>query len=212
MCASSPYFKALLAGPLRVSATEKLIIIESVNGGTLHALIEFCYTGHLHIDDDNVDDLIGAASLLQCHRVEEMCADYLMGQLDTGNCLGLWQLAVQYELTRLKAAAMQLILNDFDVVITTDEFAHLHVDALRMLLAYDGIFVWSEEEIFEACIRWIMCDECGRSMYFGRLLVMATRLPQLKMEVRDVIVIPFVPILFIRSIVAVYAESCTVLL
>lgn len=181
LCAASPYFKALLAGPLSRSGRD-LVTIEAVTGATLRPLITFFYTGIIHIDDDCVDELIGAASMLQCHRVESMCADYLLATLDTTNCLGLWQLAVQYELVRLKKMALQLVLDDFDEVIATHEFYLLRVQALEMLLANDSIFVSNEGEVFEAIVRWIQYDELKRMHFFSRLLTVL-RLSQLKWAV-----------------------------
>lgn len=181
LCASSPYFRALLAGPLYESH-RTTITIESIGGGTLAAVIAYCYTGHIQLNDDNVDDVVAAATLLQCHRIEDLCTDYLLTTLGTGNALGLWQLAQQYELVRLKQPALQLVLDDFDDVIVTHEFDQLRPEALRMLLAHDALCVWSEEQVFEAMVRWVLGDEGRRSLHCGRLLEVV-RMAQLKRTV-----------------------------
>lgn len=126
LCAASPYFKALLVGPLSQSERNE-ITIETVGGATLSALIAFGYTGRICIDDANVDELLGAAVMLHCHSVERICADYLMATLDVTNCLGLWQLGVQYELGQLKERALELALNDFGDVSAMPEFYNLKV-------------------------------------------------------------------------------------
>lgn len=183
MCAASPYFKSLLTGPL-CDRDKNVITIDGIAGAELEAFIEFSYTGKIDINDDNVDDVVAAATMLQFGDVENMCEEFLLEQLTESNCLGLWQLGEQYELQAVKKAALDMVLHNFDSIVKIEEFYNLKVMGLQMLLANDDVFVFSEEDIFNAVVQWVQYDEEERIESFGKLMPYV-RVCQIKMTVSE---------------------------
>lgn len=171
-------------------ATKQEITIQGVSGDSLRALLTFCYTGAIFIDEDNVDDIVGAASLLAMARVERLCEKYYLQKLCRSNCLGLWQLANQYEFGELKKSALAIALEEFVFVMEEEEFLLLQPGAFEMLLANDGLYVQSEELVFYALTRWIDHDVEERQTLFEKLFKLV-RTNRIKSSVR------FWPILWV---------------
>lgn len=144
----------------------------------------FSYTGEIDINDNNVDDVVAAATMLQFDDVEDMCEDFLLDQLAETNCLGLWQLGAQYELQSLKKIALEMVLHNFDVIVKIEEFYNLKLMGLQMLLANDDVFVFSEEDIFNAVVQWVQYDEEERAGAFGKLMPYV-RVAEIKMKVSE---------------------------
>lgn len=70
-------------------AKKEEIEIHEVNPDALMWLIRYMYTSHIDIREDNVEDLLITARLLQLERVVEACCAYLKKQLHPSNCLGI---------------------------------------------------------------------------------------------------------------------------
>lgn len=64
-----------------IEATKQEVSIERVSGDALHVLLTFSYTGSIAIDEDNVDEIVGAASMLAMVRVELLCEQYLFAEI-----------------------------------------------------------------------------------------------------------------------------------
>lgn len=180
--ALSPYFRALLTSPLDES-TQDVIRIEEIDGQTLEQLIDFCYTGEILINDENVVDIIAAASKIELIPVEQLCDEYLTKHLCLTNCLSSWLLAEQYSLVNVRTIALNMVQFEFVDVINDDEFFNLNSDAVNILLANDELCVYSEEIIFNALISWIQFDGQIRSPLFPYLIKLV-RIEYIQMKVR----------------------------
>lgn len=56
--------------------TEKEIILSQISGDNLKQLIDFCYTGVIDINLENVYELLEAASQIQLTYIEMKCKEY----------------------------------------------------------------------------------------------------------------------------------------
>lgn len=182
---SSPYLKALLTNEMAEMIKEE-VTIKGIGGDSLRSLISFCYSGIISIDEDNVDDLVGAASLLCMTRVERLCEKYYLQKLCRDNCLGIWQLANQYELAELKKSANAMALEEFVFVSEKEEFLELQPKSIEVLLASDALYVYSEQLVFNALIRWTEHDEKERRTSFGKLIKLV-RMNRIRPAVRFII-------------------------
>lgn len=54
----------------------------------LGLMVEFFYTSMVEINEENVQDLLAVASLLQVQSVVDACCEFLRRQLTDENCLG----------------------------------------------------------------------------------------------------------------------------
>lgn len=208
---SSPFFRVLFASPPtggKDADGRPIFIIEQVNGDTLALLVEFCYSGKIAIDHGNVHAIHGAAVLLQLDELPKRCAKYVMDSLAPTNCLGIWrdernqglenvadtdrtfEMALQQlgnvvkeeELKTVPELAFEMALWHFKKVVQGNEFIHMDLGALVTFLSRDDINAHSEEEIFEAMMKWIWFDEVNRKSSFP-VLVKAVRLNHLKESV-----------------------------
>lgn len=56
---------------------------------TLQTLINYCYCGEITVTENNVQQLLPAAGLLQIQEIQDFCCEFLKKQLDSTNCLGI---------------------------------------------------------------------------------------------------------------------------
>ena len=54
----------------------------------MEAIVDFFYSGEIDISENNVQELLPVACLLQVQSVQKACCDFLERQLSTENCLG----------------------------------------------------------------------------------------------------------------------------
>jgi hypothetical protein len=74
------------------------------------------------------------------------------------------------------------LMNKFQLVTQGKEFQDLKIETLKLILENDEMYVYSEEEVFNAIIRWIEFDEEQRKCNFGAL-VSLVRVQQIKQTV-----------------------------
>lgn len=185
LSAASPYFSQQLAKSIRLhqSATNNVVVtINNVNGKQLQDLIAYCYTGCINITDANIDGIL-QLSALQCVTLQMHCHKYLLQTLNRSNCLNSWILANQYNFQTLKIRSNEILTNNFSHLINSHAFLNLHANIIKLILAKDDLYVYSEEVSFNALIRWIRYDEFKRRPLFAHLMPLV-RIGQLKMSVR----------------------------
>lgn len=146
------------------------IIIKDVDSNALKMLIDFIYTGHLTVTEDNVLNLLPASSLLQLIMVREICCKFLRNQLHPSNCLGIQKFADTHSCQELQICSLKYALDNFQKVSLTDEFLSLSYDGLISLISDNQLNVADEETVYDATIRWIKHDFKSRENYFSTLL------------------------------------------
>ncbi|KAK5974379.1 hypothetical protein GCK32_020053 [Trichostrongylus colubriformis] len=119
----------------------------NVDGPALEALVSFCYTGKIKINDVNVVSILPAACLLQLHEVQEMCCNFLKKKLNSSNCLGIRAFADTYSCRELRCCADKYILHNFQDVIGNEDFILLPVNQLLKLFSSDELRAKSEEDV-----------------------------------------------------------------
>lgn len=160
------------------------IKLQEIHGDALDALIDFCYTGRIEIDEWNALHLLQAASRMEFVAIETKCGDFLRKMVSVSNCLSIWtemELLIQFE--DLVNLAWTFIGDKFvDIVKCSKEFLELNTDYLLALLKRDDLKVCAEEQVFEALVKWVKHDPESRKCYVSELL-QAIRFTQIKQEV-----------------------------
>uniref|UniRef100_A0A1I7TK06 BTB domain-containing protein n=1 Tax=Caenorhabditis tropicalis TaxID=1561998 RepID=A0A1I7TK06_9PELO len=169
LSACSTYFLSMFTSQMSECYMRE-INIENIDPLTLEALIEFCYSGLISIDDSNVQDILPAACLLQLHEVQTACCEYLKKQLDPSNCLGIRAFADTHACKELLSSADEFALKNFSSVIGRDEFLFLTVDSLSSIIRSDRLNAASEEIVFSAVIQWVRHDIPKRKLHLPMLL------------------------------------------
>ena len=127
---------------------------------------------------NNVCSLLAGASLIQMTNVRQACVDFLNSSLRPSTCLGIQALADTYTCSDLLHLADEYIYQHFGEVASTDEYLRLSTDRLLSLLQREELRVRSEEQVFEAAMRWVRADLDEREQWLPDVLS-KVRLPLL---------------------------------
>ncbi|XP_055852727.1 kelch-like protein 18 [Episyrphus balteatus] len=172
-----PYFYAMFTNNMAESRIKE-ITMKEIEPCALESLINFAYSGTVRIDNQNVQSLMVGASFLQLNKVRDACADFLISRFNPHNVLGIRQFADSLACTQLVQSADKYINHNFSKVSDSEEFLTLNYDDLIDLIRRDELNVPTEENIFEACMRWVKYSEDKRSIVFPQVLS-RVRLPLL---------------------------------
>lgn len=173
LCATNEFFHGLLNFSSQADKQEKNEIVINVKGDVLESVIKCCYTGQIDINNDNIEDLLSAASFFLFPYLQKKCTEYLSGYgiLDATNCIGIFVLASRYMFQDMKNLAVPVICDSFLEVVECDEFNHLSRNELLEILASDHLSVDSERDVFNALVKWIQFDLDARRALFPELVV-----------------------------------------
>ncbi|XP_072446841.1 kelch-like protein 3 isoform X10 [Chiloscyllium punctatum] len=169
LAACSPYFCAMFTGDMAESKAKK-VEIKDIDGHTLSKLIDYIYTAEVEVNEENVQVLLPAASLLQLMDVRTACCDFLQSQLHPTNCLGIRAFADVHTCTELLDEANAYAEQHFPDVMLGEEFLSLNLDQVCSLISSDKLTVASEEKVFEAVISWIKYDKETRLDHMAKLM------------------------------------------
>lgn len=175
LAVSSPYFKAMFTSDLRESR-EARVCISEVSPWTLKRVIEYAYSGRIAITDENAQELLAAGSLFEYPDIVGACCEFLRRQLDHNNCLGIERFAQVHSCKELQTDAHKYTLENFSMVVKSDEFLELSPERLLIYISSDLIDVRKEEIVYDAVIRWVRYDLDDRSRHLTSLL-QQVRLP-----------------------------------
>ncbi|XP_046992359.1 actin-binding protein IPP isoform X1 [Schistocerca americana] len=183
LSASSPYFQAMFTAGLSEEQQET-IELHDVSPNILHTLIDFIYTGDVSIGQENVQELMAAADMLQLREVVQGCTDFLKRELHTSNAVGIYRFAEGHSFEELTRFAVDFIQCHFPQVCCEEEFAELPKEDLIKFLSSELLRVDTEFQVFQAAMRWIMHDVVQRRCYVFEILS-KVRLPLLSLCLLD---------------------------
>jgi len=179
MAACSDYFRVMLTGQMRESR-EECVELKGVTASGLTVVVDFAYTGRLELTTDNVEDVLSAASHLQVSVAVELCSKYLETALTVFNCTDILNLAQMYALTPTQDKAMAFMMDNFEVVSTSEQFNKLTHSQLASMLMSNSLRVPSEYKLFTLVLQWIEHHQ-DRMDYLAQLMKQV-RLPLLAGE------------------------------
>lgn len=166
---ASEYFKTLFSSQLNVYGQQELSI-NGVDSDVLEQLIEYSYTGEIAINSANVEKLTMAATQLEFAEVKDNCGEFYFNILTVSNCWRIGTIAELYSMLHLKESVHAFNLDHFVELSQCDEFLHLDVERLTILLKADELNVTSEEDVLNALMVWVKFDVEGRKPAFDILL------------------------------------------
>ncbi|CAI8010895.1 Kelch-like protein 18 [Geodia barretti] len=181
LIACCPYFEAMFLSGMSESR-QSVVDLQGLSPDAFEAILRFFYTGNIRITKDNVQTILPASSIFQLDDLKKACANFLVHQLAPCNCLGITTFARTYGCPRLEEQAWKHTLLRFVEVSSTEEFYQLELTEVCQLLRCDHIKVASEEQVFEAAVRWIEHNPMQRGQCMSQLL-RHIRLPLLPLPV-----------------------------
>ena len=162
LAAGSPYFNAMFTNNHRESVASS-IDLNGIDAYTLELLVDFIYSSSLEIKEDNVQNLLAGASLLQLPSVVEACCRFLKSRVCADNCLGIAAFADLHGCTELHKYAWMFAIENFNEVVGTEEFLVTPAPLLIELLKCEDLQIRSEEEVLDCVLHWLHHDEEERS-------------------------------------------------
>lgn len=145
------------------------IKIPGVSGDTLKYAVDFCYQQEINIDEHNVHDFLIIASFLQIPRLEVSCIKSYKSILKPTNCFKIWSIADQYAVIDLMRYAEAFVFRRFEEIAETPDFLKLSGHQLGVILKSNDLNVSSEEDVFNALMRWVRHDANQRKLAFKSL-------------------------------------------
>ncbi|XP_077294123.1 kelch-like protein 7 isoform X2 [Arctopsyche grandis] len=127
----------------------------------IDAILKYCYTGEINIDDHHYKKFVELANLL------EVKIPPRYETVDLFNCQEVLRLSVDSE---LKKNAMDLTLENFDTLHKTQDFLNLSASTVIEILKSDYLNVPSEEDVFNAVKLWVNQDYASRKNYMTKLM------------------------------------------
>ncbi|XP_078681285.1 kelch-like protein 24 [Branchiostoma floridae x Branchiostoma belcheri] len=175
---SNPYFEAMFSMDLK-EQLEGRVRLEGVEKETVRILLDFFYTGVILIHHENVQALLEASCMFQHTKITTICCEFLKRNLDSSNCLGIWNLAEALGCTDLCEAAKTCALQKFEEVTQGEEIVEIPCHQLKEYLAHDGLNTRNEELVFETLLQWMKYHEQESKCRMKDLLALV-RLPFLQ--------------------------------
>lgn len=169
MAASSDYFQALLTVDMQ-ERNQKSITLKGVPSKGLLEVVHFAYTGKLRCTLENITEILLAASHLQFSDAMTLCSTFIVGITNMTNSVDMYNIAEQFQLTKVKEKTLTLILNHFDDIAKRDEFLSFDEKFLATMLEDNRLKVFSELRLFELVMRWIKVSTEDRSKYLYYLM------------------------------------------
>lgn len=167
MAAASQYFEILLGRKFK-EGKEEDVTLEGIDGQTLKSIIDFCYTGLIDINEENIDDIILAASSMELLLLEKKCSDFWAQRLRFENWVDIYIKADKYTLTELKSKIYCLICESFERV-PSEDLARVDQFFFRDVLKYEKIQV-PEQILFTRLQQWISHDPSERVKFVAEFI------------------------------------------
>ena len=162
LAANSDYFHAMFTDGMKESNQEVIELKdESISPDALKIVMDSIYTGDLHVNEENVFDVLAAADHLQVTTVVQQCCDFLKREviqlrLDLHNYCLLSAVADRHGLRDLQEAAEKKMATMYVDVCESEEFlSNVAADQLFSLLSRDDLNAPSETFVFKSVMQWI---------------------------------------------------------
>lgn len=159
--AASKYFVALLGA-------NKEYILDDIDGETIEMTVDFCYTGNISLNEENVDKLLAIAASIQIDLLEEKCRQFLVDKLNVNNAVDTLTIADKYSFAKLRRRALKLICESFELV-SSEKLQQINHRLLRELLQCDNLNA-PEELIFNRLFEWFEASKTHRNEHMPELL------------------------------------------
>ena len=154
LCAGSPFFYSALNNDMKESK-EGLIRLEDMSKVAMEELLDYLYTGHVDVTQNNAFDLLKIADFLVIPSLKEVSSKFIIQSLSSSNCLKAYYSAVNYRCVELQENARDFINANFSRVVEHEDFLNLTISEVEEWISSDEIRVRGEEDVFQAIVKWV---------------------------------------------------------
>lgn len=154
MSSCSEFFRSLFTNGLQETRQNK-ITIHGISVRMMELLIDYAYTSEVNITSANAMELFEAADRFNVLGLLQECINFLESEIGVENCIGLWKFARYYNNKQLKDICWAYVTAHFPTVVElSDEFLQLSVDELLEIIKDDKLAVRSEDDVYNAVMKW----------------------------------------------------------
>ncbi|XP_076447602.1 kelch-like protein 24 [Babylonia areolata] len=161
LAAGSPYFRIMFASGMEESRKD-VIEIKQIEATVFEQVLRFIYTGRVDIGGGTVQELFMQAQLFQIAHLVELCVTFFQDCMNEGNCLAAMTLADLHAHRAMYEYAKNFACQHFSTVTEDDDFLRLSVECITDLLRDRHLNCTTEEQVYEAAVRWVEHDRKHR--------------------------------------------------
>lgn len=161
LAACSSYFRAFFKSGVEESK-QREIVLEDVEPGVMGIILKYLYTSNINVTEQNVQDIFALSNMLQIPSIFTVCVSFLQKRLSLSNCLAIFRLGLMLDCPRLAISARNFACERFQFITRDEEFLQLTPSELAAVLASDSLNVETEQDVFEALIKWVGHDQENR--------------------------------------------------
>ncbi|XP_063813049.1 kelch-like protein 35 [Pseudophryne corroboree] len=154
LSSKSSYFRAMFSNSLK-ETNLNVVDLHELSASSISLVLDFMYEGKPQLQEDNVQDILQASDLLNIFSLRNACVNFIDGQLDPSNCVGIMKFADMFSIPSLSEKSKKLMLESFAEVSCHEEFLELSKEELIECFRNSDLVVDKEEVVFEAVMRWV---------------------------------------------------------
>lgn len=168
LAAVSSYFKAMFVSGMK-ETEDNVISLERIDPHIFSLILQYIYSGNITVNVANVQDLLSTSCYLQISHLQAPCEEFLMNQIDSSNCVDIWNLGVFFSILDIQNRAKAYMVEHFTDLSKTQlinlpwtEFvALINDDNLNSLTekpvldTHEGTNVSNETEVLKFLLCWL---------------------------------------------------------
>ena len=168
LAACSDYFTKMFTTDMK-EKNEPVINIETVTPRAMKKILSGIYTGIVDLDEENIREVLHAASLMQLDFIINECESFMNQTLHHFNFYLFLDLAKLYSFDKLMSKINSYLLKNFDEICLKSDFLKLEMEKIKEILASDDLETAEESNIFRFIINWVGEDLEHRKQHFPQL-------------------------------------------
>ena len=168
LCAGSPFFNNALNSDMK-EKKEGVIRLEETNKAVMEEVLEYLYTGHVDINEQNVFDLLKIADYLIISSLKKLSRDFILRTLSPSSSFMAYYYAARYLDPELEESAQDFTFDNFLDAAESDDFLNLSVKQVEEWVSSDHIAVEEEEQVFQVIVNWMEKSENSKHQSFFQL-------------------------------------------
>jgi len=124
--------------------------------------LDYFYSGKLSINQEDCEELLSLASLLQIEAIVDELQEFILSNLHASNCLRFQSLAHKLKQRNFKAKIDRFVDWNFKSLVKEPDFLAMSAEHLIEVIRSENLRVKREETVYEAVYRWFRQDTSGR--------------------------------------------------
>jgi len=165
LAASSDYFRTMFTIDMKEKSSKE-IHIKSITSEAMKEILKSIYTQKISFSEENISDIVHAASLMQFLSVIDAAAQFVKENISTHNCFRFRDLVRNHPLECLKQVVLSFFLKFMCSIDSLPGYFEFNFDELEKILSSDNLIVKEEKEVYKMLTRWTNHDVEGRKDYF----------------------------------------------